>query len=127
MVKAVKDWVPNRQDVIWIDCNPRRGQEMRDVHPFLVLSPKVFNEPSPAPIPAFSLWTTLRGVRGADEEPPVGCDTSVLRSRHGGLPGPGFHHVGAFHPGARGRGRGDRKPAYRPGVIPANTQNISRS
>jgi mRNA interferase MazF len=44
MVKAVKAWAPNRQDVIWIDCTPQRGQEMRDVHPFLVLSPKVFNE-----------------------------------------------------------------------------------
>jgi mRNA interferase MazF len=44
MVKAVKAWAPNRQDVIWIDCNPRRGQQMRDGHSALVLSPKVFNE-----------------------------------------------------------------------------------
>lgn len=44
MVKAPKSWVPDRQDVIWIDCNPQRGQEMRDVHPFLVLSPKAFNQ-----------------------------------------------------------------------------------
>ncbi|MFT3756208.1 MAG: type II toxin-antitoxin system PemK/MazF family toxin [Pseudoxanthomonas sp.] len=36
-------WVPDRQDVIWIDCNPQVGREMRDVHPFLVLSPKAFN------------------------------------------------------------------------------------
>ena len=36
-------WVPDRQGVIWIDCSPQRGQEMRDVHPFLVLSPKAFN------------------------------------------------------------------------------------
>jgi len=36
-------WVPDRQDVIWIDCNPQAGQEMRDVHPFLVLSPRIFN------------------------------------------------------------------------------------
>lgn len=43
MVKKLKDWVPDRQDVIWIDCNPQRGQEMRDIHPFLVLSPKNFN------------------------------------------------------------------------------------
>ncbi|MDD2686301.1 MAG: type II toxin-antitoxin system PemK/MazF family toxin [Gallionella sp.] len=41
---AKKRWVPDRQDVIWIDCNPQAGQEMRDVHPFLVLSPKSFNE-----------------------------------------------------------------------------------
>lgn len=37
-------WVPERQGVIWIDCNPQVGREMRDVHPFLVLSPRVFNE-----------------------------------------------------------------------------------
>ncbi|OAH98873.1 growth inhibitor PemK [Methylomonas methanica] len=37
-------WVPNRQDIIWIDCNPQVGQEMRDIHPFLVLSPRIFNE-----------------------------------------------------------------------------------
>jgi mRNA interferase MazF len=30
--------------VIWIDCNPQAGREMRDMHPFLVLSPRAFNE-----------------------------------------------------------------------------------
>ena len=39
-----KRWVPDRQDIIWIDCNPQVGREMCDVHPFLVLSPQVFNE-----------------------------------------------------------------------------------
>ena len=39
-----KRWVPDRQDIIWIDCNPQVGREMRDVHPFLVLSPRIFNE-----------------------------------------------------------------------------------
>lgn len=38
------DWVPDRQDVIWIDCNPQAGREMRDRHPFLVLSLRAFNE-----------------------------------------------------------------------------------
>lgn len=37
-------WVPERQGIIWIDCNPQVGSEMRDVHPFLVLSPRAFNE-----------------------------------------------------------------------------------
>lgn len=37
------DWLPDRQDVIWIDCNPQAGREMRDRHPFLVLSPRSFN------------------------------------------------------------------------------------
>jgi mRNA interferase MazF len=41
---AKKRWVPDRQEIIWIDCNPQAGREMRDVHPFLVLSPRVFNE-----------------------------------------------------------------------------------
>lgn len=39
-----KPWVPDRQDIIWIDCNPQVGREMRDVHPFVVLSPLIFNE-----------------------------------------------------------------------------------
>ena len=37
-------WVPDRKDIIWIDCNPQVGQEMRDIHPFLVLSPRIFND-----------------------------------------------------------------------------------
>lgn len=37
-------WVPDRQEIIWIDCNPQVGREMRDVHPFLVLSQAAFNE-----------------------------------------------------------------------------------
>lgn len=39
-----KLWVPDRRDMIWIDFNPQTGQEMRDEHPMLVLSPKAFNE-----------------------------------------------------------------------------------
>ena len=37
-------WIPERQEVIWMDCNPQAGKEMRDLHPFLVLSPSSFNE-----------------------------------------------------------------------------------
>jgi len=37
-------WVPERQDIIWINCNPQAGNEMKDLHPFLVLSPRIFNE-----------------------------------------------------------------------------------
>jgi mRNA interferase MazF len=44
MVKKTNVWLPDRQDIIWIDCNPHVGQEMRDVHPFLVLSPQSFND-----------------------------------------------------------------------------------
>ena len=37
-------WIPERQDIIWIDCNPQVGTEMRDIHPMLVLSPSAFNK-----------------------------------------------------------------------------------
>ena len=40
---TAKLWVPDRQDIIWIDFNPQVGQEMKDLHPMLVLSPKAFN------------------------------------------------------------------------------------
>jgi len=42
-VQKRKIWVPDRQDIIWINCNPQVGREMRDMHPFLVLSPRMFN------------------------------------------------------------------------------------
>lgn len=44
MVTAASAWVPDRQEIIWIDCNPQAGQEMRDIHPFLVLSSRLFND-----------------------------------------------------------------------------------
>lgn len=40
---AALSWVPDRGDIIWIDCNPQVGREMRDMHPMAVLSPKAFN------------------------------------------------------------------------------------
>lgn len=42
--KPGKPWVPGRQDIIWIDCNPQAGREMRDIHPLVVLSPRNFND-----------------------------------------------------------------------------------
>jgi mRNA interferase MazF len=39
-----KTWSPERRDVIWIDCNPQAGREMKNIHPLLVLSPRAFNE-----------------------------------------------------------------------------------
>jgi mRNA interferase MazF len=41
---ASKIWIPERRDIIWIDCSPQVGREMKDVHPLLVLSPKAFND-----------------------------------------------------------------------------------
>lgn len=42
--KGQRSWVPERQEIIWINCNPQAGNEMRDMHPLLVLSPGIFNE-----------------------------------------------------------------------------------
>ena len=39
-----KTWAPDRRDMIWIDCSPQAGREMKDFHPLLVLSPREFNE-----------------------------------------------------------------------------------
>lgn len=36
-------WVPGRGDMIWIDFNPSKPNEMLDVHPMLVLTSKNFN------------------------------------------------------------------------------------
>jgi mRNA interferase MazF len=35
--------VPDRGEVIWIDHNPQAGREMKDHHPFLVLSTAPFH------------------------------------------------------------------------------------
>jgi len=40
---TTKNWIPDRRDIIWINFNPQVGQEMKDMHPLLVLSPKEFN------------------------------------------------------------------------------------
>jgi len=42
-IKASQSWVPERGEVIWIDHNPQAGREMRDHHPFLVLSTASFH------------------------------------------------------------------------------------
>ncbi len=44
MKNAKSSWAPDRREVIWIDCNPQTGREMKDIHPLLVLSPKIFSE-----------------------------------------------------------------------------------
>ncbi len=41
--KTRTTWIPDRQEIIWIDCDPQAGREMRDRHPFVVLSPRAFN------------------------------------------------------------------------------------
>lgn len=43
-VKSAANWVPDRGDIVWIDCSPQAGREMRDIHPFVVLSTRPFND-----------------------------------------------------------------------------------
>ena len=43
MAVRKQPWCPDRRDMIWINCNPKAGREMKDVHPLLVLSPSEFN------------------------------------------------------------------------------------
>lgn len=43
-VRPAANWVPARGDIIWIDCSPQAGREMRNIHPFLVLSTRPFND-----------------------------------------------------------------------------------
>jgi mRNA interferase MazF len=43
-VAARKSWCPDRRDMIWIDCKPQAGREMKNVHPLVVLSPREFNQ-----------------------------------------------------------------------------------
>ena len=40
---APAGWVPDRGEVIWINHNPQAGREMKDDHPFLVLSTAPFH------------------------------------------------------------------------------------
>lgn len=35
--------IPQRGDVYWVDPNPIAGHEMRDRHPFVVITPKEIN------------------------------------------------------------------------------------
>lgn len=39
-----RTWAPERRDMIWVNCNPQAGREMKDFHPLMVLSPREFNE-----------------------------------------------------------------------------------
>lgn len=39
-----KKYVPDKNDIIWIDLNPTRGHEQADTRPVLVLTAKAYNE-----------------------------------------------------------------------------------
>ena len=41
--------MPDRRDIIWINCNPQAGREMKDFHPLigLPMTTAAFNETNP--------------------------------------------------------------------------------
>lgn len=43
MVKSTK-YIPDKNDIIWIDLNPTRGHEQSNTRPVLVLTPKEYNK-----------------------------------------------------------------------------------
>ena len=102
-----KPWAPDRQDIIWIDCDPQVGREMRDVHPFLVLSPRIFNEKTSLVIglPMTTADTTrtiplqLPWARRQDERPdkPAMCFATNPSLSTGACATPG-HTLSALYP-----------------------------
>ena len=40
---VTKTYVPDKNDIIWIDLSPTRGHEQSNVRPVLVLTPKEYN------------------------------------------------------------------------------------
>lgn len=43
MVKR-KSYTPDKQDIVWLDFNPRKGHEQSGIRPALVLSPIFYNQ-----------------------------------------------------------------------------------
>jgi mRNA interferase MazF len=39
-----KNYVPDRGDLVWLDCNPQLGHEQAGVRPALVISPASYNK-----------------------------------------------------------------------------------
>jgi len=40
----MKEYIPNRGDIIWINFNPQKGREQSGRRPAYVLSPKIYNQ-----------------------------------------------------------------------------------
>ena len=40
---AARRFVPERGDIVWLECDPQAGHEQKGVRPALVLSPKPYN------------------------------------------------------------------------------------
>lgn len=77
-------WVPERQEVIWLDCSPQMGREMRDPHPFLVLSPRAFNAQTslvlglPMTTAAYNATNPFAVLAGTASGRKAGSDSYVL-------------------------------------------------
>lgn len=44
VINKQKKYVPDRGDLVWLDCNPRSGHEQAGVRPALVISPASYNK-----------------------------------------------------------------------------------
>lgn len=41
---AIKKYIPERGDIVWLNFNPQSGREQAGKRPALVLSPKIYNK-----------------------------------------------------------------------------------
>ena len=44
MVKKIKDYIPDRGDIVWLEFDPQKGKEILKKRPALVISPKNYNQ-----------------------------------------------------------------------------------
>ena len=40
----VREFIPNRGDIVWVNLNPQKGHEQAGKRPAIVLSPKIYNQ-----------------------------------------------------------------------------------
>jgi mRNA interferase ChpB len=69
--------VPDRGDVYWVDPNPVSGSEMKDRHPYLVMSPKEINR--------FGISIAVAITQGGSGAREVGFTVPLSGSRIGGV------------------------------------------
>ena len=64
-----------RGDVCWVDPNPVAGREMRDQHPFVVITPAAINVPGlvmMVPVTSGSVFVKARGLTVAIQGKRIG-------------------------------------------------------
>ncbi len=67
MARAVKNYIPERNDIIWLDFEPVKGKEVGKLRPALVLSSKAYNHKTGLLI----CCPISTSVRGGPTEVPV--------------------------------------------------------